>query len=123
MQDIRRLEELGLNSSAPPRQLLYDGWLLRLLPGKAKRARSVNAVYASTRPLKEKIAYCEHIYRDAVLPAIFRITPFSHPPGLDAQLERLGYERFETTAVEAAILDAAHFESARFKTSHTEPLD
>ena len=29
--DLRRLEELGLNSSAPPGQLLYDGWLLRLL--------------------------------------------------------------------------------------------
>lgn len=43
--DLRRIEELGLNSSAPPGQLLYDGWLLRLLPGQAKRARSVNAVY------------------------------------------------------------------------------
>ena len=36
--DGRRLEELSLNSSAPPGQLLYDGWLLRLAPGKAKRA-------------------------------------------------------------------------------------
>jgi N-acetylglutamate synthase len=123
MRDIRRLEELGLNSSAPPGQLLYDGWLLRLLPGKAKRARSVNAVYASTRPLKEKITYCERVYREAGLPAIFRITPFSHPPGLDGQLERHGYERFETTAVEAAALDAAHFESARFNTGQVELLD
>jgi len=32
--DLRRLEELGLNSSAAPGQLLYDGWLLRLLPGQ-----------------------------------------------------------------------------------------
>ena len=45
--DARRLEELGLNSSVPPGQLLYDGWLIRLLRGKAKRARSVNAVYPS----------------------------------------------------------------------------
>jgi hypothetical protein len=75
--DPRRLEELGLNSSAPPGQLLYDGWLLRLLPGKAKRARSVNAVYPSTLPLEQKIAYCEGLYRANHLPAIFRITPFS----------------------------------------------
>jgi len=53
--DSRRLEELGLNSSTPPGQLLYDGWLLRMLPGKAKRARSVNAVYPSTLALERKI--------------------------------------------------------------------
>ena len=57
--DLRRLEELGLNSSAPPGQLLFDGWLIRLLPGQAKRARSVNAVYPSRRVLAEKVAYCE----------------------------------------------------------------
>ena len=59
--DARRIEELGLNSSAPPGQLLYDGWLLRLLPGKAKRARSVNAIYASTLQLETKLAYCERL--------------------------------------------------------------
>ena len=32
--DDRRIEELSLNSSAPPGQLVYDGWLLRLLKGK-----------------------------------------------------------------------------------------
>ena len=61
--DARRLEELSLNSSAPPGQLLYDGWLLRLQPGKAKRARSVNAVYRlHACRSAEKIAYCERLY-------------------------------------------------------------
>lgn len=105
--DERRLEELGLNSSAPPGQLLYDGWLLRLLAGKAKRARSVNAVYPSTRELDTKIAYCERLYREAGLPAIFRITPFSQPAGLDAALERRGYGRFDPTAVESCAIDPA----------------
>jgi len=105
--DNRRLEELGLNSSAPPGQLVYDGWLLRLLKGKAKRARSVNAVYPSMAELATKIAYCERLYRSAGLPAIFRITPFSEPASLDADLERRGYGRFETTAVEAAAIGAA----------------
>ena len=105
--DARRIEELGLNSSAPPGQLLYDGWIVRLLRGKAKRARSVNAVYASSAPLAEKIAYCEKLYAAAALPAIFRMTPFSQPATLEAELERRGYERFDATAVEAAAIDRA----------------
>ncbi len=106
MTDARRLEELGLNSSAPPGQLLYDGWLLRLLPGKAKRARSVNAVYPSTLPLDEKVAYCERLYGARSLPAIFRITPFSQPPMLDAALEARGYTRFDETSVETVPIEA-----------------
>lgn len=102
--DSRRLEELSLNSSTPPGQLLYDGWLLRLLAGKAKRARSVNAVYPSRLPLVEKIAHCERVYAEAGLPALFRITPFCEPAGLDAELERRGYGRFDDTAVEAAAI-------------------
>lgn len=105
--DARRIEELGLNSSAPPGQLLYDGWILRMLRGKAKRARSVNAVYPSTAPLAGKIGYCERLYRGVALPAIFRITPFSHPTDLDGELDRRGYLRFDPTAVEAATIDRA----------------
>ena len=105
--DLRRIEELSLNSSAPPAQLLYDGWLLRLAPGKAKRARSVNAVYASTIPLERKIAHCERLYLEANLPMLFRITPFSQPPGLESELDRRGYTRLEPTAVECASLEHA----------------
>ncbi|MGE5616563.1 MAG: GNAT family N-acetyltransferase [Bacillota bacterium] len=107
MIDARRIEELGLNSSAPPAQLLYDGWLLRLSPGKAKRARSVNAVYASTLPLERKIDHCERVYEAANLPMIFRITPFSQPAGLDDTLAERGYARLEPTAVEIAPLEDA----------------
>ena len=103
--DARRLEELGLNSSAPPGQLLFDGWLLRLLPGKAKRARSVNAVYPSTQPLDRKIAYCERLFGAAGVPTLFRMTPFSQPPELDALLGQRGYGRFDPTAVELADID------------------
>ena len=102
--DERRLEELTLNSSAPPAQLLYDGWLLRLAPGKAKRARSVNAVYGSRIPLGDKIAHCERIYEAAGLPMLFRITPFSEPSGLDAELASRSFVRFDETLVLAAPL-------------------
>ena len=111
--DIRRLEELSLNSSAPPGQLLYDGWILRLLAGKAKRARSINPVYPSSLPLENKIAYCEKIYARTGLPAIFRITPFVQPADLDAELARRGYGVFDETAVESALLDPARFNGAR----------
>ena len=113
--DVRRLEELSLNSSAPPGQLLYDGWLLRLLPGKAKRPRSVNPVYPSTLPLDVKVAHCEHVYGAARLPTLFRITPVGLPAGLDEHLERRGYGRFDTTSVQSAPIpdDAAAGEGAQ----------
>ncbi len=116
--DARRIEELSLNSSAPPGQLLYDGWVVRLLRGKAKRARSVNAVYPSTVALAEKIEYCERLYESAALPAIFRITPFSLPGDLDHELESRGYERFDMTAVEATAIDPARLDGA-----DAQPLD
>ena len=61
----RRIEEAGLNALQTQRQLFYDGWLLRLSAGKAKRARSVNAHFGSTLPLDRKIAYCETRLRAA----------------------------------------------------------
>ena len=118
--DARRIEELSLNSSAPPGQLLYDGWLLRLLPGKAKRARSVNAIYASTLAIEAKIAYCERLYAQAGLPLLFRMTPFVQPAQLDEHLERMGFERFEPTAVEAAAIDPATLAAADAREA---PLD
>jgi len=107
MIDLQRIEELSLNSSAPPAQLIYDGWLLRLSPGKAKRARSVNAVYPSTLLLDRKIAHCERLYEDADLPMLFRITPFSQPASLEAELERRGYTKLEETSVQCAPLEKA----------------
>jgi len=36
---------------------------------------------------------------------IFRITPLTKPAGLDAELERLSYPHFDTTAVKTAAID------------------
>ena len=60
--DLRRVEEASLNALQTQRQYFYDGWLLRVSPGKARRARSVNAHFGSTLPLAQKIAYCERLY-------------------------------------------------------------
>lgn len=86
-----RVEEAGLNASQPPEQLLYDGWLLRHSPGKARRARSVNAIADGRLELPAKIDHCRAIYAQACLPCLFRITPFSRPTGLDEALAGRGF--------------------------------
>jgi ribosomal protein S18 acetylase RimI-like enzyme len=104
--DPARVEEAGLNAVQTQRQLFYDGWLVRLSPGKAKRARSVNAHFGSTLPLPGKIAHCEALYRQRGLPPLFRITPFAQPAGLDAALAAQGYAAFDPTLVLAMPLAA-----------------
>src|SRR6478735_6166380 len=89
--DSIRIEEAGLNALQTQRQLFFDGWLLRLSPGSAKRARSVNPHFGSSLPLDAKIDRCETIYAAAGLPALFRITPFCKPAKLDDVLHRRGY--------------------------------
>lgn len=105
--DLRRLEEVGLNALQTQRQLFYDGWLLRVSPGKAKRARSVNAYFGSTLPLERKIAHCESLYSARGLPVLFRITPYVQPVDLDVALAAKGYEAHETTLVQVLRLAQA----------------
>lgn len=96
---LRRIEDAGLNASAPTQQRWLDGWLVRTCPGKAKRARCINPVADGHLPLSERIALCEQAYHDASLPMIFRITPFCRPAGLDDTLHGLGLQRFDDTRV------------------------
>jgi GNAT superfamily N-acetyltransferase len=102
--DLRRIEEQSLNVTQPTRQLFYDGWLLRMMPGRTKRARSVNAFYSSSLAVDDKIRHCERVYADAGLPAMFRITPFDSPHDLDAMLDTRGYARYDDTQVMLAPL-------------------
>jgi GNAT superfamily N-acetyltransferase len=102
-----RVEEAGLNASQPREQLLYDGWLLRHCPGKARRARSVNAIADGRLPLPAKIDRCRALYAQAGLPCLFRITPFSRPPGLDDALARHGFAAEDPTRVMTFALGGA----------------
>ena len=103
--DIVRVEEAGLNALQTQRQLFYDGWLLRLSPGTAKRARSVNAHFGSTLPLADKIAYCESVYARHALPVLFRMTPMSRPADLERALADRGYEAFAETLVQTLAME------------------
>lgn len=96
---LARIEEAGLNASAPPQQRLVDGWLVRFSPGKAKRARCVNPIADGRLPLAERLAACEAVLREAGLPMLVRVTPFARPAELDHRLDALGWRRFDDTRV------------------------
>lgn len=96
---LSRIEDAGLNASAPPQQRWQDGWLVRFSPGKAKRTRCVNAVAAGAMPLADKLALAGAVFAEAQLPMVIRITPFSQPRSLDAQLEARGWGRLDATRV------------------------
>jgi len=105
--DARRIEEAGLNALQTQRQLFYDGWVLKLSAGKAKRARSVNAFFGSTLPLPRKFEHCEKIYAQHGLAPLFRMTPFNCPADLEDALAARGYLAFDTTLVQAMKMDEA----------------
>jgi ribosomal protein S18 acetylase RimI-like enzyme len=96
---LSRIEDAGLNASAPPQQRWLDGWLLRLSPGKARRARCVNALAAGRLPLAEKLSLAGAAFTEAGLPLLVRITPFTQPGGLDAQLAAAGWTVLDPTRV------------------------
>lgn len=99
---LSRIEDAGINASAPPQQRWLDGWLLRFSPGKAKRARCVQAVADGRLPLAERLAACAQVFAAAGLPMVLRLTPFSRPVGLDEALAALGYGQQDDTRVMVA---------------------
>ena len=104
-----RVEDAGLNAAATPMQRWMDGWIVRLSPGKAKRARCINAVALGRRPMDEKLAECEALYAAVGLPMFFRVTPFSAPPDLSDALGRRGFHRMDETLVMVAEQGAGPF--------------
>jgi ribosomal protein S18 acetylase RimI-like enzyme len=96
---LSRIEDAGLNASAPPQQRWMDGWIVRTNPGKAQRARCINAVAAGLQPVPAKLAACAELYRSLGLPLLMRITPFTQPPVLDALLAGAGFAVHDETLV------------------------
>jgi GNAT superfamily N-acetyltransferase len=94
-----RIEEAALNAWPAPRQMLYDGWLLRFAGGHSKRVNSVNPLHASMLPLEEKIHTCEAIYTRQAQPCLFRVNEFIDTPQLTQALHEAGYTPFDPTYV------------------------
>jgi len=104
---LARIEDAGINASAPREQRWVDGWLLRLSPGKAKRARCIQAVAPGRLDIDAKLALCLPLFAAAGLRPYVRITPFSQPARLDCHLADLGMVRVDDTRVMVvASLDA-----------------
>ncbi len=96
---LSRIEDASLNASAPPQQRWVDGWLVRYSPGKAKRARCINALSVGRLTLEQRLAACQAVYDEHRLPMVLRVTPFTQPPTLDEALQTLGYQAFDDTRV------------------------
>jgi GNAT superfamily N-acetyltransferase len=96
---LSRVEDAGLNASAPPQQRWLDGWLVRFSPGKAKRARCINAVAEGRLPVESKLRLAAAVFDEAELPMVVRLTPFSRPPGLDDELAARGFTTMDDTRV------------------------
>lgn len=96
---LSRIEDAGLNASAPPQQRWLDGWLVRFNAGKAQRARCINAIAPGRRGVAEKLDECRALYRQLGLPCLVRVTLFSQPTELDRELHALGYAPHDETRV------------------------
>ena len=96
---LSRIEDASLNASAAPQQWWMDGWIVRASPGKAKRSRCINAVAAGRLSLDQRLLQAQAVYREAGLPMFMRITRFSQPLTLDADLAARGWTRLDDTRV------------------------
>ena len=86
LSSIRQLEELTLSTSPSIHQRNYDGWVLRASNTDTRRANSVSVLHESSRPLDEKIAFCEAWYALHQQRVIFRLTAELATTELDAAL-------------------------------------
>ncbi|MCW5609549.1 MAG: GNAT family N-acetyltransferase [Rubrivivax sp.] len=96
---LARIEDAGLNASAVPQQRWLDGWLLRCSPGKIKRGRCINALADGRLALDERLALARAAFAEAGLPTMFRLTPFTRPGTLDAELAARGFAAEDDTRV------------------------
>ncbi|WP_134496025.1 GNAT family N-acetyltransferase [Microvirga pakistanensis] len=88
---VKRVEEACLNGWPALREVVFDGWLIRLADGHTRRTNAVHLLSPGTQPLDRKIRYCEAIYAGQGQPAIFCI-PSTADPALDRRLDERGYD-------------------------------
>jgi ribosomal protein S18 acetylase RimI-like enzyme len=86
----KRVEEACLNGWPALREVVFDGWLIRLADGHTRRTNSVNLLAAGTLPLDHKIRYCETVYAAQGQSTIFCISNHADP-ALSHALGRRGY--------------------------------
>jgi ribosomal protein S18 acetylase RimI-like enzyme len=96
---LTRVEDASLNAASTPLQWWQDGWIVRACPGKARRSRCINAVAEGRLPLDEKLDRALALYRAKALPALMRMTRFSRPESLEAELQDRAWTAIDDTRV------------------------
>ena len=86
----KRIEEACLNGWPALREVVFDGWLIRLADGYTRRTNSVNLLGEGMLPFAEKLRYCEALYASQGLPAIVCV-PSTADPCLSHVLDERGY--------------------------------
>jgi N-acetylglutamate synthase len=86
----KRVEEACLNGGPALREVVFDGWLIRLADGHTRRTNSVNLLSRRALPLDHEIRYCETLYAAQGQQAIFCI-PKHADPALSRALDHRGY--------------------------------
>ena len=94
------VEKASLQAWPPAREIKLDGWLLRFNEGFTDRVNSVQPLTEGEMPLGTKISWCLGAYRDARLPAQFRITSLTEKKEeIERQLAVLGLKSHSPTRV------------------------
>ena len=73
-EQIQKFEEMCLNGHVALNSFFYDGWILKFSEGYTGRANSVSPLYPSSKPIAEKVAFCEDMYKKQGLPCQFKLT-------------------------------------------------
>ena len=107
---IKQIEDMSLNAWPSHKMELYDGWILRFSYFYTHRTNSVEQFGNSTLTWREKIPYCESVYKRLGTPAVFKISPLVSPD-FDYVLENRGYAIQHTTNVMAMSMNAAHLDT------------
>lgn len=108
---IKQIEDMSLNAWPSHKMELYDGWILRFSYFYTHRTNSVEQFGSSTLTWKEKIPYCENVYKRLGTPAVFKISPLISQD-FDYVLENRGYSIQHTTNVMVLELKDAHLDIA-----------
>ena len=101
---------MSLNAWPSHKMELYDGWILRFSYFYTHRTNSVEQFGNSTLTWREKIPYCESVYKRLGTPAVFKISPLVSPD-FDYVLENRGYAIQHTTNVMAMSMNAARLDA------------
>ncbi len=103
-EQIQKFEEMCLNGHVALNSFFYDGWVLKFSEGYTGRANSVSLLYPSSKPIAEKVSFCENMYKKQGLPCQFKLTE------LDTQfndfLAKRGYKVATPTDLMVCDLDS-----------------